>query len=202
MLKHRSAGGRLYWAIVTAPQQPRWDAQTIARKSAEVDSVAAAYGVEKSFRLGYPALRLDTVARADLVESLRGVITEVRPETLYVVHHGDVHTDHHAVFDATTSALRPSAMAECGVRRVLCYECLSSTDAAPPLPHRAFLANCYSDITAYLEPKLAILARYETELQPANLPRHASAVRALARLRGATIGVEYAEAFALIRERC
>jgi hypothetical protein len=41
---------------------------------------------------------------------------------------------------------------------------------------------------------------YQTELQPEPLPRSPSAIRALARYRGATVGVEYVEAFMLIRE--
>lgn len=41
---------------------------------------------------------------------------------------------------------------------------------------------------------------YESELQEYPLLRERSAIRALARLRDATIGVEYAEAFVLVRE--
>jgi len=41
---------------------------------------------------------------------------------------------------------------------------------------------------------------YETEAQADPLPRGPSAIRALARYRGATIGVEFAEAFMLIRQ--
>jgi hypothetical protein len=41
---------------------------------------------------------------------------------------------------------------------------------------------------------------YRSELQPPPLPRCADSLRALARYRGAAIGVEYAEAFMLMRE--
>jgi hypothetical protein len=41
---------------------------------------------------------------------------------------------------------------------------------------------------------------YESEAQADPLPRGPSAIRALARYRGATVGVEYAEVFALVRE--
>jgi LmbE family N-acetylglucosaminyl deacetylase len=64
----------------------------------------------------------------------------------------------------------------------------------------AFTPNLYRDITPYIERKLEILGLYRTEAQPDPLPRGLSAVRALARFRGATIGVEYAEAFLTIRE--
>jgi LmbE family N-acetylglucosaminyl deacetylase len=86
------------------------------------------------------------------------------------------------------------------VRRVLCYETLSSTEAAPSRPDRAFIADVFSDITPFLDRKIEMMGLYESEAQADPFPRGPSAIRALARYRGATIGVEYAEAFMLIRE--
>ena len=42
---------------------------------------------------------------------------------------------------------------------------------------------------------------YESELQKPPLPRSPENIKALARFRGASCGVEYAEAFMLVRER-
>ena len=91
-------------------------------------------------------------------------------------------------------------MRELGVRAILSYETLSSTEAAPPQPSRLFAPTVYRDVTSHLEAKLEIMHLYVSEAQPDPLPRGPSAIRALARYRGATIGVEYAEAFMLIRE--
>jgi N-acetylglucosamine malate deacetylase 1 len=63
-----------------------------------------------------------------------------------------------------------------------------------------FMANVFSDITPYMDAKLDIMRLYETEIHAEPMPRSPSAIRALARLRGATISAEYAEAFTLIRE--
>jgi LmbE family N-acetylglucosaminyl deacetylase len=98
------------------------------------------------------------------------------------------------------SVLKPFYMQRRGVRRVLGYETLSSTDAAPPRSDRAFVPNVFSDITPYIDRKLEVMALYATEVQPEPMPRSASAIRALARFRGSTISAEYAEAFTLIRE--
>jgi LmbE family N-acetylglucosaminyl deacetylase len=86
------------------------------------------------------------------------------------------------------------------VKRVLSYEVFSSTDAAPANPARAFLPNVFIDVTEFLEKKLEIMGLYESELHAPPLPRALDSLRALARVRGATIGVEYAEAFMLVRE--
>ena len=87
-----------------------------------------------------------------------------------------------------------------GVQRVfISYETLASTGAAAPLGFQAFVANLYVDITPYIAIKIDITL-YRTELQPVPLPRGPAAIRALARFRGATVGVESAETFVLVCE--
>jgi len=200
LLKHRATGDDVYWLIVTEATEPRWPAEVIKRKATEVETVAKAYEMEQFFKLGFPTVKLDQVPQDELMEKIREVVSKVEPETVYMVHGNDVHTDHQAVFTASMSVLKPVYMAELGVRRILCYETLSSTEAAPPQQDRTFLPNVFSDISPYLESKIDVMKLYETELHEDPLPRGPSAIRALARYRGATIGVEYAEAFQMMRE--
>jgi LmbE family N-acetylglucosaminyl deacetylase len=200
LLRHRSAGDELYWLIATQAHEPQWTADLIHRKTAEVQSVAQAYGIVRYFPLGFPAARLDTVPVADVMARVGAVIAEVRPEVVYVVHGGDVHSDHRVLFGATASVLRPIHMRRLGIRRVLCYEILSSTEAAPSHAGTGFQPHVFVDITDHFDRKTAVMALYATEAQADPLPRGPSGMRALARYRGASVGVEYAEAFMLIRE--
>lgn len=200
LLRHRDAGDVLFWLIATETHEPQWSKESISRRAKEVVEVAAQYGVEHTSKLGFRAARLDTVPQAELIDAIRAVVMDVRPEIVYLVHEGDVHSDHRAVFAASMSVLKAFRMRDCGVRRVLSYETLSSTEAAPVHPQRVFLPHVYRDITPYLERKLEIMGLYESEVHADPLPRGPSAIRALARYRGAAIGVEYAEAFMLIRE--
>jgi LmbE family N-acetylglucosaminyl deacetylase len=98
------------------------------------------------------------------------------------------------------SVLKPFHMGNLGVGKIICYETLSSTEAAPCQTNNPFTPNIFSDITPYIDQKIDILGIYQTEVQPDPMPRGPSAVRALARFRGATISVDYAEAFMLVRE--
>jgi LmbE family N-acetylglucosaminyl deacetylase len=152
------------------------------------------------YKLGLPTVKLDALPQGELIDAIRKVAVEVRPETVYLVHHGDVHTDHHTVFTAALSVFKPFYSQQTGLRRILSYETLSSTDAAPALPYRQFIPTVFHDVTPYLERKLEIMGLYATEAHPDPMPRGTSAIRALARYRGATVGVEYAEAFMLVRE--
>lgn len=200
LLKHRALGDRVHWLIVTRAYSPQWSAALLRRKAGEVERVARAYGVSRYLHLDFPSTQLDTIPVSSMIAELRQVIAALRPRVVYLVHGGDVHSDHRAVFEATTAVLKSFRMAALGVRRLLSYETLSSTDAAPPSPDRAFAPLVFTDITPYLERKLKIMALYRTEAQRDPLPRAPSAIRALARVRGATVGVRYAEAFMLIRE--
>jgi len=199
LLKHGERGDAIFWLITTVCHEPQWSASLIDRKAEEVERVAAAYGA-RHVKLGLPNARLDTVPVGDLMKPIERCIDDIRPEVVYVVSGGDIHTDHLAVFNASMSVLKPFYMQRRGVRRVLGYETLSSTDAAPPRSDRAFVPNVFSDITPYIDRKLEVMALYATEVQPEPMPRSASAIRALARFRGSTISAEYAEAFTLIRE--
>jgi hypothetical protein len=70
----------------------------------------------------------------------------------------------------------------------------------PPLPENIFIPNVYSDISDFLNKKIQIMKIYESELQAPPLPRSIEAIQALARFRGASVGIKYAEAFMLLRE--
>ena len=200
LLKHKNEGDELFWVVVTEAKTSGWSKELIQQKAKEVEKVAKAYQMTDVFKLGFPTTQLDTIPQSDLITSLREIIAKIKPETVYMVHSGDVHTDHHAVFSAAFSVFKSFYTQKWGVKQILSFETLSSTEAAPQLVGRVFVPNVYSDITPYLEKKIEIMNLYETEAQKDPMPRGPSAIRALARYRGATVGVEYAEAFMLLRK--
>lgn len=199
LLKHKAAGDQLDWIIVTRAHQPKWDKASLSQKEREIDAVASAYDFDDVVRLGLPTMQLDSLPLGDVISSIGDAVNKTKPRQLYLNHSGDIHSDHRIVFDATMSAVK-SFNSKLGVNRLLSYETLSSTEAAPAYASRAFLPNVFSDITPFIDKKLEIMSLYETELQPFPLPRSTDTIRALARFRGATMGLEYAEAFMLIRE--
>jgi N-acetylglucosamine malate deacetylase 1 len=172
----------------------------LEQKEREISAVNAAYGFENTFRLNFPTIKLDRVPVDEIIVAIRDAITDAKPDWVYLNHFGDVHSDHRVLFEATMSVLKPFYSSKHGVKKILSYEVFSSTDAAPVNPARAFVPNVFTDVTEFLEKKLEIMALYESELQAFPLPRALDSLRALSRVRGATIGVEYAEAFMLVRE--
>jgi LmbE family N-acetylglucosaminyl deacetylase len=200
LLKHKSNGDSLSWLVATRGYEPQWSAELLEQKEREIGAVAAAYGFDNTFRLNFPTIKLDQTPLDEIIVAIRNSITDCKPDCVYLNHAGDVHSDHRVLFEATMSVLKPFSSGKHGVKKILSYEVFSSTDAAPVGAARAFLPNVFTDVTEFLEKKLEIMGLYESELQASPLPRALDSLRALARVRGATIGVEYAEAFMLVRE--
>ena len=200
LLKLANLGASLHWLIVTSAYTPDYSAEQITMQSEQIEKVRQAYPFESLTWLKHPTTRLETLPLVSLIDGLRGCLAQVRPEWVFVPNRSDVHSDHHVVFQALSAVLKPIYMRSLGVKRVLTCEVNSETEAAFPLPENVFLPTSLVDISGTFERKLEIMELYKTEIHPEPLPRSPSAIRALARFRGATIGVEYAEAFMLMRE--
>lgn len=198
LLKHRAVGDKIDWLVVTAPWKPMFDDAFLVRRKEQVAAVSKAYGMARVTELGLPAARLDTVPLQAVIADLKEALGETTFDTVYMVHHGDVHSDHRVVYEAAVAVLKPFAGG--GAREILSYETASSTNLAPPTVERCFLPHVYCDITAFIDAKLDILSLYEGEIADAPHPRSLEAVRALARYRGSTVSVDYAEAFMMVRK--
>ncbi len=176
---------------------------TYAQRVAEIERVVELFGDGCSYEIAYGdedlIERLDTLAQRDLVDRFEGALNEHEPELLLLPAVPDYDQDHRAVFAAGVAAARPIApqFGKWLVPRVLTYEMSKLQWAASPLPR--FASFC--DITDVMETKLEAVRRYETMLRPSPHIRSLDSVRALATLRGAEIGVTYAEAFGVLRER-
>jgi LmbE family N-acetylglucosaminyl deacetylase len=200
LLKLAHQGGTIHWVLVTAAHDPAYSSEQIATQAERVENVRQSYPFESLTWLRYPTTRLDTIPLDSLIVALHKCLAQVRPECVFIPNRSDVHSDHRVVFQALSAVLKPIYMRSLGVNRVLSCEIISETEAAPPSPECSFLPTVFVDIAQTFERKMEIMGLYGTEVHPEPLPRSPSAIRAQARFRGATIGVEYAEAFMLIRE--
>ena len=200
LLKHARSGDKIQWALATQAWSPRWPQALVKTKIRESEKVARAYGFSRVHRLGFPAARMDEVPESVLMEALREVFQSGRFARVYLPWPHDVHGDHQALSRAAMAVLKPFHASRLGVRQILAYETPSSTEQAPHT-RPAFRPNLFQDVSATLRRKLAILKMYKSEIQGRWMPRHPDAVEALARVRGASLGVRYAEAFQLLWQK-
>lgn len=170
----------------------------IARRETSARKAANILGAGNVFTHQLPDNRLDTVPLLDLAKLAEKYIAELRPDTVYTHHAGDLNADHRQVHEAVVTACRPQG--DYSVRRLLFFEIPSSTEWRAPSAGTAFIPNWFVDISAVLERKIEALKVYGTEMRPWPHPRSYEGVTHLARWRGATVGCEAAEAFVLGRE--
>ena len=153
----------------------------------------------KSVSFGdFPDNRMDTIALLDITKAVEELITEHRPDTVFTHHAGDVNIDHCRMHEAVVTACRPQQGHP--VKTLLCFEVPSSTEWQLPGSALVFAPNWFVDISDTLERKLAALDAYAAELRSWPHPRSRQGVKHLAHWRGATVGVDAAEAFMLGRQ--
>lgn len=200
LLRLRAEGAQLHWLLVTAAREPEFTATCAELQRNEVDKVREAYAFDSMDWLRLPACHLDSLPRSDLIRQVRQVVQNVQPELLFVPNRSDVHSDHRVISDVMEAVAKSFHMKQLGIRRILACEVPSETDAGSVLDDRPFQPNYFVDVSRTILRKLEIMSLYGSQVHPDPLPRSLSAIQALARVRGASIGVSHAEAFMLIRE--
>ena len=155
-------------------------------------------GVKSVFFGDFPDNRMDTVALLDITKVVEELIAKHQPEMVFTHHVGDVNIDHRRLHEAVVTACRPQLGHS--VKTLLCFEVPSSTEWQLPGSAPAFTPNWFVDISDTLDRKLAALDAYAAELRAWPHPRSLQGVEHLAHWRGATVGVDAAEAFILGRQ--
>jgi N-acetylglucosamine malate deacetylase 1 len=165
----------------------------------EIEAVMELLGCSYEIAYGDRDLieKLDTLPKRELVDLFEAKINEHRPDLLLLPYGVDYDQDHVAAFQTGFAAARPIAevFGKWLVPHVLTYEMTKLNWASEPLPRPV----AYCDISAYLDVKLEAVRRYGTQFRPSPHIRSLESVSALACIRGKEIGVEYAEAFGVLR---
>jgi LmbE family N-acetylglucosaminyl deacetylase len=178
---------------IQAVQQEELNARrTAAQKACDILGV-------KSVSFGdFPDNRMDTIPLLDIAQAVEALISMHQPEMVFTHHAGDLNIDHRRLHEAVVTACRPQYGHP--VRTVLSFEVPSSTEWQLSGSAPAFVPNWFVDISATLERKLLALEAYASELRTWPHPRSRHGVEHLAHWRGATVGVNAAEAFILGRQ--
>jgi len=167
------------------------------KRRAAASGAAELLGSEPPRFAGFPENASDAVPLGKVIEVIERTVSELRPETVYVSHGGNLNVDHQTAFRAAATALRPVPGSP--VIEFFAYEIASSTDWVPPGFGTPFEPNRFVEIYSVLERKLAALELYSFDMRSEPHARSIAALANLARLRGASVGVRAAEAFLVLR---
>ena len=199
LLKHKNNEDEIHWVIVTDIKEAEgFKKEVIDKREKEIKEVEKLYDFDSVHRLGLSTMRVDEYNMSDLIGKISKVINDVKPNIIYLPFKGDVHSDHRHVFDAAYSCTKSFRYPF--IKRIYMMETLSETEFAPSTKEDSFIPNVFVDISGFMDKKIEIMKNFESEMAEHPFPRSERNLRALATLRGATCGCEYAESFVLLKE--
>jgi len=179
------------------------DSENIKKKQdqlgQEMLNASKTIGYSNIHQFAFPDNRLDTIGRMDLTIEMRKVINKFKPSTIFTHHPGDYNWDHTITFDAVMMAARHTPDEFCP-SEIFTFEVPSSTERSWQTGDRSFHPNVYVDVKDSILIKKNALNCYFSELRAFPHPRSLEGIEFLSRKRGSEVGLEYAEAFCLIRK--
>ena len=139
---------------------------------------------------------MDTIPIIEINKVIEFEIAHFRPDTVLTHSEGDVNNDHRLVSRSVMMATRPNVNQN--INNLLSFEIQSSTEWNLKKP---FVPNYFEALTEQqVSMKWEALKLYHSEIRPYPHPRSLEGLLALARYRGMQVGVEFAEAFHLLKK--
>ena len=167
------------------------------RRQAAIDACKL-IGVNEIVFGDFPDNQMDSVPLLEISKFVENLIKKFDPITIFTHHIGDVNIDHQLIHKSVMIACRPQHSNN--VKEIYFFETASSTEWQFPGSSSAFVPNTFFDISSTLQQKIKALEIYHFEMREWPHPRSLKGVQHLAQWRGATIGVNAAEAFILGRQ--
>jgi LmbE family N-acetylglucosaminyl deacetylase len=195
LLKHKTDGDEIHWLICTTIDKEH---SYYNQRENEIEKVANAYGFDTLHNLRLKTMQVDEYSMSDLIGKISKVVNEINPNIIFLPFKGDVHSDHRKIFEAAYSCTKSFRYPF--IKKIYMMETLSETEFAPSTKEDIFVPNVFVDISEFMEKKIEIMKVFESEIAEHPFPRSERNLRALATLRGATCGCEYAESFVLLKE--
>ena len=146
----------------------------------------------------FPDNRFDSVDLLDLIKVVEKEKEFFSPEIIFTHHGGDLNIDHRRTFEAVITATRPLENEK--IKSIITFETPSGTEWIPSTDPKKFVPNLYVKIDKNnLEAKIEAMECYEYEKRKYPHPRSPKSLEIISKRWGTVIGVEYAEAFCIVR---
>ena len=197
--KHVDAGDEVYCLILGEGVTSRQGAlkQGIAKLRHEAQAAAKILGFKEIVFSSFPDNSFDSVPLLKIIKEIEGHLAKIKPHIVYTHYENDLNVDHRRTFRAVMTICRPCN--DFCPEEVYSFEVLSSTEWQSKL-RKNFNPNFYIDIKNTLDRKKKALKKYKSEIRQYPHSRSVKGVEVLARYRGLEAGLEFAEAFHLVKK--
>jgi LmbE family N-acetylglucosaminyl deacetylase len=194
--RHVAEGDKVHLLFMTDGVASRSGSGDGEKRLTSAQGASKILKVSSFTNLNFPDNQMDSIPLLGIVKEVENKISNLQPEIIYTHHIGDLNVDHQITHKAVVTACRPQT--DFCVKEIYVFEVLSSTEWGSP-GVEPFSPNVFIDITDYIDIKRQVLEVYSEEMrQPPHSRSIDNAIR-LNALRGNSVGVDYAEAFVVIR---
>ena len=203
MAKHVANGDEVFVSVLTSidetnpvmkPNKPEIRAET--KKAMEILGVDYNNVIYRDL----PNVLLNDEPMYKVNKVVVDVVKDVEPDILYIPFINDLHKDHREIVYAAQVAARTCTDFGRKIKEVLMYETLSETHWNIECVEGGFLPNVFNEVYDFLDLKLQAVQAYKSQLKFFPDVRSVEALRSLAIVRGAIVGMRAAEGFMLVRK--
>ena len=189
-------GSEVYTLILGEGKTSRDGASSseIVKLKDEIKKANEVIGVKEVFTKEFADNRFDSVNLLDIVKAIEEIKSQIKPDTIFTHYQKDLNIDHQKTYQAVITATRP--MQGESVKEIYSFDILSSTEWNYPI---SFSPDFYVDINGYLDKKIEAMKCYNSELRDYPHPRSLKGIELSAKYWGMRVGLEYAEAFEMVR---
>ncbi len=153
-------------------------------------------GISEPTFFDFPDNQMDSVPLLHIVKKIEHILKKIKPITIFTHYAECLNIDHQITCKSVLTACRP--LKNNTVKKILSFEVLSSTEWSK-FKNKGFEPNYFIDISKQMKKKISSMKHYRRELRKYPHSRSIKAIEALARFRGVSCGVKYAEGFYLNR---
>ena len=197
LLKMKKKGCKIFWLNITNMiAEDGWTKSQITHRNEQIEAIKNFYRFDGFYNFGFPAAKLFSFGEGQLIEAIKKVFEDIKPDWIIIPGQYDAHSDHRIVYNCCMSCAKTFRASY--IRRITTMEILSESDYG--FQKEKFDPNLFIDITDELDGKLEAMEIYDTEIEEVPFPRSIENIKALASIRGGACSAKFAEAFCIIKQ--
>ncbi len=171
----------------------------IIRREKQAEIVSKTCKFEKPDFLRLPDNKLDSIPLIKVIQLIETKIKSFKPNIIFTHYENDLNIDHQIAYKSVITATRPKS--KTFVESICCFETPSSTEFAITRNNKKiFNPNYFVNVKKTIKKKLKVLKKYKYEIMKRPHPRSLDGIMNLSKYRGNQIGVDFAEAFIIVRK--
>lgn len=195
--KHIRSGDVVYLLIMTDGVGARSNSNIddVRSRNSSLYKSCKNLGIKKFHQENFPDNEMDTVSLLSIVKSIESYAEDIKPEIIYTHSNKDLNIDHQITHRAVLTAFRPQPGST--VKAIYGFEVLSSSEwNIKPFEPTVFNVLTKEDVSLVMKS----IDIYSEEMRDFPHSRSKENFGRCLNVRGASVGVDYAEAFEIYRE--